>query len=34
MAVHYNSYDSANFSANLKQNKNYFDRARRARIWN
>jgi hypothetical protein len=24
MAVHYNTYDSANFSANLKQNKNYF----------
>jgi hypothetical protein len=24
MAVHYNAYDSANFSANLKSNKNYF----------
>jgi hypothetical protein len=24
MAVHYNSYDSANFSANLKAHKNYF----------
>ena len=24
MALHYNCYDSANFSANLKQNKNYF----------
>ena len=30
MAVHYDAYDSANFSANLKQNKNYFDRATRA----
>ncbi len=24
MAVHYNCYDSANFSTNLKQHKNYF----------
>jgi hypothetical protein len=24
MAVHYNAYDSANFSANLKSNKNFF----------
>ena len=24
MAVHYNAYDSTNFSANLKSNKNYF----------